>query len=1824
MKPIFKLKDLIQQGSSAIAATSTLIGQGMVAIDCSEVESLTEEQLTQLFSGIPDNWDFIELAEVFDTNTFSDTLAQQFSEWCDRRHGRQPHPQPLRLGQLPDASYADAGSDRSSQERGVREQKALDIFKLRDEVIGDYRNYIESFLEIRDRRVAEFVRQELDKGYLWRDPLIQINPAYKKGADIDALINEGILNSECKKYFPGFHFYYHQEQAFRCAKRNEPYVVTTGTGSGKSLSYVVPIINDLLQNPQLKGIRAILVYPMNALINSQEEEFKKFIDRVPNSNIRVARYTGQETLSQKSDIQNNPPHILLTNYVMLELMLSRVHEQKLVQSPILKYLVLDELHTYRGRQGADVAMVIRKLRQISHKAKKDSDIPILCIGTSATMSTEGDRTNRQTTVANVASKLFGVEVKANNVIDETLEPAITRPQPTTEELTDCLQTGLPTEEKQTSEAFLQHPLSSWIEMNFGLAEEDGHLIRRTPIALSQGSQELSKVTGVDKTICSDTLKQMFFWSSRSKKGLPFRLHQFISQGGSVYATLESKEKRYLTLEGQYKTTGDRLLFPLVFCRECGQDYYAVRYNTDKEEITPLLPIAIDNDGDEDIEEGYLTIDEPDLWSDADLDSLPDNWFKETKRYGRTVKKEYEKFVPHKLYIYPNGTIEKRAVADSQANKSIPFWFIPKPFLTCLNCGIVYDKKPKEYTKLARLSSEGRSTSTTLLCLSSVTRLKETQAISPEAAKILTDGTSPGGDLQGRVLSFTDNRQDASLQAGHFNDFVQTSFLRATLNGALQEKQRLTHSDLAAVVVQQMGLSQSEYADQPAEYGAGKKRNQRVFEQLIEYRLYEDLRRGWRIIQPNLEQCGLLEIEYDELESVCGDRNAWTKYPYSVLLQATPEQRYTVVRTFLDYFRKQLAVDAELLQSDNLEKLTREVSQALNYKWKFDREERLHEAKWATITKGDSKDKNKVKLTGQSKIGRFLKSNRAWSWLNASLSEPEYQQLITSLINTLKDYGYLKQNRKNEIQLRIDSIVWKSSNSDRLAVDILSSKRLQGKEEQGRKVNQFFQNFYSSNAQTIKTMEGREHTGQVNYGNRKEREDKFRNGKLSTLFCSPTMELGIDISDLSIVHLRNVPPSPANYAQRSGRAGRGGQNALVVTYAAAGSPHDQYFYQRQQQMVAGVVVPPKLELANQDLIKSHVYSLWLSYTGVDLGDSMNKILDLDKDGYPLQKDIKAHLNLDTNSLQQCFEDLDCVLSDRFCQTDFNRINWYSREWLKDTLNNAFYEFNRACQRWRDLYKDADLQLIKAREVIDRHSRGSITEKERKEAESLAKEAQRQKDLLVGQSQGNNNSQFDFYPYRYFASEGFLPGFNFPRLPIRAYIRAKDKGEFISRPRIIAIRELAPTNVLYYEGNKYQVNKTRIPVKGVTYNRVAICHHCGYFHDGQDFIRNTCANCGQKLSQDDKGNPAKLTQVLEMDNAIARRTNRITCDEEERLKYGYQLITHFRYAKDKQQVVTITDSEGTEELLRLTYGETADIWRINQGLTRSKEKGFKLDPTSGEWVSNEKNQSTEGIDNNVQLMVKDTSNVLIIEPQALPEKDTEAFIITLQYTLERAIQALYKLENDELASERVGKGRYLLFWEAAEGGAGVLSQILEDPTSFQKLAREALDICHFIEPKENCAQACYQCLLSYRNQFDHPYLNRHLIGEFLQQLKYSQVAIEQDTRSRAEQYQRLLKQTDPNSEFERVVLKAIYEQGIKLPDSAQELILEANCKPDFIYRKAKIAIFCDGSVHNSPEQQKRDRVQRENLQWDFGYQVIELNYKQDWRSTLESLRSQVQNT
>src|SRR3954453_7558292 len=309
----------------------------------------------------------------------------------------------------------------------------MDVFALREKLVGDYRRYAESFLTIRDERIAEHVRAKLDEGLLWPDPPLQLNPSFEPGGLIDELIDDGTLHNEGRRFFrvmksesdPGgraIQLHKHQADAIRAAGTGANYVLTTGTGSGKSLAYIVPIVDYVLRNgPGDRRIKAIVVYPMNALANSQENELAKFLKlgyppgKPP---VTFRRYTGQESEEQRDEIRNNPPDILLTNYVMLEYLLTRPVDGAVIRAAQgLPFLVLDELHTYRGRQGADVALLVRRVRdRLGGDGGPGGGAP----ATPAGACTFDDQ---QRQVARVPSLLFGVEFRPENVIGETLRRA---------------------------------------------------------------------------------------------------------------------------------------------------------------------------------------------------------------------------------------------------------------------------------------------------------------------------------------------------------------------------------------------------------------------------------------------------------------------------------------------------------------------------------------------------------------------------------------------------------------------------------------------------------------------------------------------------------------------------------------------------------------------------------------------------------------------------------------------------------------------------------------------------------------------------------------------------------------------------------------------------------------------------------------------------------------------------------------------------------------------------------------------------------------------------------------------------------------------------------------------------------------------------------------------------------------------------------------------------------------------------------------------------------------------------------------------------------
>src|SRR5690349_1850966 len=310
----------------------------------------------------------------------------------------------------------------------------MNVFDLRDRLTGDYSDFVRSFIHIRDDRIRNAVQAELQGGLLWPDPLIQLNPSFEPGEWVDELVAQGVLHDECKRIFrikpqPGnlghpLRLHRHQSEAVRTARAGNNYVLTTGTGSGKSLAYIIPIVDHVLRAGSGRGIQAIIVYPMNALANSQRGELTKFLAHgYPQGHTPVtfARYTGQESQADREQIWHNPPDILLTNFVMLELILTRPFDVPLVRAAKgLRFLVLDELHTYRGRQGADVAMLVRRTREAT-----GAGAGLQCVGTSATMSTADTVDDQRREVALVASRIFGAHVEPEHVITETLVRATT-------------------------------------------------------------------------------------------------------------------------------------------------------------------------------------------------------------------------------------------------------------------------------------------------------------------------------------------------------------------------------------------------------------------------------------------------------------------------------------------------------------------------------------------------------------------------------------------------------------------------------------------------------------------------------------------------------------------------------------------------------------------------------------------------------------------------------------------------------------------------------------------------------------------------------------------------------------------------------------------------------------------------------------------------------------------------------------------------------------------------------------------------------------------------------------------------------------------------------------------------------------------------------------------------------------------------------------------------------------------------------------------------------------------------------------------------------
>lgn len=1693
----------------------------------------------------------------------------------------------------------------------------MNVFETHSNIVSDYSTYIRSFISIADPEIRKVVNRELSRGKLWPEPLLQFNPAFEMFGSLEALASSGTLHPDIRDIFRGYKLYHHQVEAIRLGTSGKDFIVTSGTGSGKSLTYIGSIFHHLLSNPDSKGVTAVAVYPMNALINSQHEEFTRYKKNYEDTTgrefpISFGQYTGQEGEEARAKMRENPPQILLTNYMMLELLLTRIQERSIRDGIYenLRFLVFDELHTYRGRQGADVAMLIRRIRANCAR-------PVTSIGTSATMVSDasGNLADQRTEVAGVATKLFGRTFSPEQVINEKLSRSLSSEGiiPPQNKLADAITDGI--NQDNGIDKLKIHPVAIWLENKIALGVREGILVRGKPRQLAEVAQELASDSGMPPETCRSFLQEILQWISivniRLKDSgerytlLPFKLHQFISQTGSVYTTLDQDDNRFITLEpGMYKEdeADKKPIFPNVFSRSSGHAFMCVSRTGDRLEPREFR----ESTEDEENNDGYLFVGE-DVWDlEEDAEMLPESWFRVTKS-GVVVDSKKKAFFPLKLWFDEYGNCSE--------TKEMKWWgwFMKAPLLFDPTAGVFFDTKTNEGTKLTKLGSEGRSTSTTITTFSILTRLND-------AGYSVKDQ---------KLLSFTDNRQDAALQAGHFNDFVQVVRLRSGIHKALEAvpENELSFATIGEAVSKALRLPFLEFANVNQEPALApiRRKYEQALQDFLFYRAVADLRRSWRVVLPNLEQCALLSIEYQDIDEISATDEFWSVSPLFGVLN--PAERKELISTILDYFRLEFAIHSEnYLTQSKLREFEKLFGEKLKRPWSLDRNEKFREPYYIRYETLNRNARHFTKSMGPaSSLGKFIKQFVKMKRIDIDLKRDRYRELILQAMDLLEQADYLKSfpalSDKNEdvriYRLRLESIIWKLGDGETVKADVIKRRSYK---ELTPKPNEFFQSLYQRDFSVMKRFRGEDHTGQLNTETRLDREDRFRadwflddaktkldetkicSQSVSALFCSPTMELGVDIGSLSVVHLRNAPPNPANYAQRSGRAGRSGQGALIFTYCSSYAPHDRHYFKVQRDLVAGTVMAPRLDLCNKELLLSHLNAMVVSEIGLpgidNTGGARPSIMRLvtdNNDTMPLADSVRAGLAISPSQFDRLKATFKRVIRDFDDQLADKAAAWYSEQWIDQNLSKMVENLDASLNRWRKLYRSARTILTKATQKIESGTL-SLGSDEYKKYKRHQDQATRQRDLLRNDLSGRSSELSEFYPYRYLASEGFLPGYNFTRLPLRVFLPTGDsQGEFVSRPRSIALREFGPQNIIYHNGRKFQICQLVIQDAESSLTEAKISTKAGYYLPADQKGREFCPFSG--LSLGDNANKQHIHDLLEMAESRAREIDRISCEEEERVSRGFDINTYFsvdggQIERVRKAVVRTIENE----LLNIRYIPAARLVHINMKWRAQEAEGFPIGMVSGDWSSSipeEGSHITEPY-RRVKLMTSNLADALYIEP-IQPLGLNPDGVITLQHALKRAIETVFQVEPSEIGVVTMGdpEAPNILLYESAEGSLGILSQFVENIHAFHRVIEQAIVTCRYDDPDYK-GPASYDDLLSYYNQRDHKIIDRHLIKDALEKLLLCTVEIQsnQSYGSYDEHYLHLLRVIDPNSSTERRFVDYLYENGLRLPDAAQKRVEGIYVQPDFYY-EPRIWVFCDGTPHDDPLVKADDDEKRQAI-------------------------------
>ena len=1121
----------------------------------------------------------------------------------------------------------------------------LDPVKTSKSIFNRFTSYVTTTLKIDDENLNNQIKNILiERGKFSKGPIIEATPPFKSGKSILNLINDGVLSEEFRTFNSNVlplsrSLYKHQEEAIvKIVRDKRNAVVATGTGSGKTETFIIPIINQLLEekgnNMITPGVRALLLYPMNALANDQMKRLRELLINEPK--ITFGIYTGEteekynhaydkfkrmhqeepmiNELISREQMKKSPPHILLTNYAMLEYLMLRPADNVFFQGEFSndwKYIVIDEAHTYTGAKGIEMSMLISRLKSTIGLKRGD----LTCIMTSASL---GNGTEDYPLVAEFGRKLFGEEFTSSDVVGaskETLKRVGSwgLPDPkiyskTSEYLSDDSDEDIFLLMKDCNVPIdiINRELNNDCEIKtklFNIFREDERInnaieiLAKGPIQLDELAEDIfnDDSNNLSYIAALIDLCNILRKSEADTPLIPARYHFIIKALEGSFIIFTEKPKIFLDRMNNVTVNDEEYkAFEIASCTKCHSLY--------------IVGETVFNENN-----GYSYLVESN-----------------NKYYDDTNGLEFYSFMKYMDHNYIDVENEDD-IFESVDLKNDGF----STYKLCIHCGGINEdggrlpcncSNPRYVRVLKNNSKEGKASKCSICggvntkggilrrfflsedAVSSVLATSLYGEIPNTNKKNDTHKTNKSGGLfdfleqetkevKKQLLIFSDSRQNAAYFAPYLNNSYRDILIKKIMNDTIENNKdecinnKWNLSDYCNRIIQFIN-------------------HNNLF---LEYSVEELNKEVWKWVirefignrgSNSLENLGFMMF-VPNLDSL---RNKLLMIPLFKELKFTEEETMEFYRFLLDQFRLNRAIE----YPENVKPID-EYFSPVNQQGGILR---------------ISPDGEKIGVKGYS-IKSWVPKNDSYSntridYLSKILIAKGVNKTKGEIINILNNifdlfadvrsplYSYMKtENLKLCGKIfKVDPKIYKVVTGDNQKYyqcnscykissininNICPSYRCNGELEEINLNELVKDNHYRKIYQNSKLekMKVSEHTAQLTTEYAAEIQNRFINGDINVLSCSTTFELGVDVGRLETVFMKNIPPTPANYAQRAGRAGRRlDSTAYALSYARLAS-HDFNSFSNPYKMISGVVKPPYFEVANAKIARRHLYACALA-------------------------------------------------------------------------------------------------------------------------------------------------------------------------------------------------------------------------------------------------------------------------------------------------------------------------------------------------------------------------------------------------------------------------------------------------------------------------------------------------------------------------------------------------------------------------------------------------------------------------------------------------------